>query len=120
MCIIDRVASVEIVGSRMLIRAIHNLYNRAANASDNKRLLIIGAGSSATIVLRDISNNENLNYDVVGFIDDDPEKKNIRIYGEKVIGNRNDIKRVCREQRVDEILIALPSATMQELSLIHI
>ncbi len=108
------VASVEIVGSRMLIRAIHNLYNRAANASDNKRLLIIGAGSSATIVLRDISNNENLNYDVVGFIDDDPEKKNIRIYGEKVIGNRNDIKRVCREQRVDEILIALPSATMQE------
>lgn len=108
------VASVEIIGSRMLIRAIHNLYNTTSNSSDKKRLLIIGAGSSATIVLRDISNNDNLNYDVVGFIDDDPAKKNIRIYGEKVLGNRNDIRRICREKRVDEILIALPSATMQE------
>ena len=108
------VASVEIIGSRMLIRAIHNLYNTTSNSSNKKRLLIIGAGSSATIVLRDISNNDNLNYDVVGFIDDDPAKKNIRIYGEKVLGNRSDIRRICREKRVDEILIALPSATMQE------
>lgn len=108
------VASVAIIGSRMLIRAVHNLYNRSIRNSDNKRLLIIGAGSSATIVLRDMANNGKLNYDVVGFIDDDPDKRNIRIYGEKVLGNRKDIPKICREQSVDEILIALPSASMQE------
>ena len=108
------IASVAIIGSRMLIRAVHNLYNRSIRNSDNKRLLIIGAGSSATIVLRDMANNGKLNYDVVGFIDDDPDKRNIRIYGEKVLGNRKDIPKICREQSVDEILIALPSASMQE------
>ena len=107
-------ASVEIIGSRMAIRAIHNIYNSSSGNEQGKRkrLLIIGAGSSAMIVMRDMQNNDNLNYYVVGYIDDDPSKRNIRINGVKVLGTRDDIKRVCREKGVDEILIALPSASL--------
>ena len=108
-------SSVEFVGFRMAVRAIHNIYNSAsASGTKRKRMLIIGAGSSATIVMRDMLNNENLNYQVVGYVDDDPAKRNTRINGAKVLGTRNDIVRICREKGVDEILIALPSASMKD------
>lgn len=108
-------SSVEYVGFRMAIRAIHNIYNSTpSSGTKRKRMLIVGAGSSATIVMRDMLNNDNLNYQVVGYVDDDPAKRHTRINGAKVLGTRDDIVKLCREKGVDEILIALPSASMQE------
>lgn len=108
-------SSVEYVGFRMAIRAIHNIYNSTpSSGTKRKRMLIVGAGSSATIVMRDMLNNDNLNYQVVGYVDDDPAKRRTRINGAKVLGTRDDIVKLCREKGVDEILIALPSASMQE------
>lgn len=107
--------SVEVITFRMAIRGVHNLYNARSNSStDKKRLLIVGAGAAAAIMLRDITNNENLNYEVVGFVDDDENKKNARINGYKVLGTRNDIPKICLGYDVDEILIAMPSASAVE------
>ncbi len=103
-----------IVGSRMSMRAWYRIdKERSISPSDypQKRLLIVGAGEAAAVVLRDMDRNENWNnYNVVGFIDDDFNKRHARIAGVQVLGTRNSIPRICRAHKVDEILIAIPSA----------
>ena len=103
-------------GARMAFRALHHMITERSLSYDSKekRLLIVGAGAAATILLRDIGNNDHLNYRVIGFIDDDPNKKNARINGIKVLGDRRDIPRICDVYKIDDILIALPSASRQD------
>ncbi len=99
--------------SRMLAYALYSMYREKQHApadGKKKRLLIIGAGSAAMVMIKDIVGNDHLNYDVVGFIDDDKTKQNAIIYGVRVLGDRYDIQRVCKQKEVDEILIAIPSA----------
>jgi FlaA1/EpsC-like NDP-sugar epimerase len=91
---------------RFGIRILYKIILEFA-ASGGKRILIIGAGSLALVLMRDILENDDLNYSVVGLIDDDPQKKNERMYGSKVLGNRHDIIRICKEMNVDEIIFAI-------------
>ncbi len=109
------VAMVCISLSRMLIYALYTLYREKQHSSTvsskkTKRLLIIGAGSAAMIMVKDLASNDNLNYNVIGFIDDSKDKKNAIIYGVRVLGDRYDILNVCKKYEIDEILIAIPSA----------
>ena len=91
---------------RFLARFTNKLMLHHSSRS-GKRLLIIGAGRLAVLLLRDIYDNEKLDYHVVGLVDDDPTKKNMRVYGAKVLGNRHDIERICTEENVDEIILAI-------------
>ncbi len=105
------IASIGIVVIRMSVRVLNEIYrNRVTSTGDKTTVLIVGAGAAASIVIKDIANNRNLNYDIVGFVDDDPTKKNIQFNGVKVLGDRFDIPKLCRQYAVDEILIAMPSA----------
>lgn len=74
-----------------------------------KRVLIIGAGNLAVALMRDIHENERLDYNIVGLIDDDPAKQKMSIYGSKVLGTRNDIVRICETHNIDEIIFAIAS-----------
>ncbi len=105
--------SAWVVGIRMSLRAWHHINKERTISSfgyPKKRLLIVGAGEAASVVLRDMDLNKNLNYEVVGFIDDNTEKRNGSIGGIQVLGNRDSIPRICRSRRIDEILVAIPSA----------
>ena len=105
------IASIGIAGLRMLIRVLNELYrDRITSVGDKTTVLIVGAGSAASMMIKDISNNKNLNYNIVGFVDDDPTKRNIQFNGVRVLGDRFDIPRLCRKYGVDEVLIAVPSA----------
>ena len=113
------VALVCIAMTRMFLYAIYGFYRErqhttVVSSKKTKRLLIVGAGSAAMIMVKDLAGNENLNYSVVGFIDDDKQKKNAIIYGVKVLGDRYDILNVCKKYEVDEILMALPSASSSD------
>lgn len=88
-----------------------NLLNSECNKD---KLLIIGAGDAAAVLIREIKNNSKLNYNIIGLIDDNNEKIGNLINGIKVIGNRSDIVRICREERVKDIIIAIPSASMED------
>lgn len=79
-----------------------------------KRLLIVGAGYSATVMIHDLNRNVNLHYDIVGLVDDDVAKRKQTISGYRVLGDRNDIVRICKDYSVDEILVAIPSATASQ------
>ncbi len=108
-------ASVGILSVRMLMRAMYNLYKGAKlDVKNRKRIMIVGAGTSAAVLLRDLYSNENLNYNIVCFVDDDKKKHNASISGIKVRGDRYDIPRLANMYNIDEILIAMPSADVKD------
>lgn len=82
---------------------------------EKSALLIIGAGSAGEQIVREIIRNKNSSYLPVGFIDDDPAKRGINIHGIRVLGKREDIPDIIRRNRVDEALIAIPSASSKQI-----
>lgn len=101
-------------GSRFFYRVFRRLKYGIKNESDYKRILIIGAGAAGALVLKELRNHETLHSKPVAFIDDDPKKKGKNINGIPVVGNRNNVLKVCEKYRIDEIIIAMPSAKVED------
>jgi FlaA1/EpsC-like NDP-sugar epimerase len=80
-----------------------------------KKLLIIGAGNCGEKIYREIQDNPQLNYKVVGFLDDNPSKIGMMIHGKPVLGIIGDLNRIIEQTRTEEALIAIPSASSQEM-----
>ena len=89
--------------------------SKAELPKPEKRLLIIGAGDAGEKVLREIKDNPRLHYEVVGFLDDDPQKKGMRIHGIPVLGPVLRIHNMAYRDEMDEILIAVPSASAKQM-----
>ncbi len=103
-----------LVGVRVLARTVYERRPLAAFGGASARLrrvLIVGAGDGGRLVLREITRNRQLGLTPVGFLDDDPAKRNLRIDGVRVRGNTEDeLARILDEAAPDELLIAIPSA----------
>ncbi len=74
------------------------------------RVLIMGAGSAGSMMVRELRDNPQVGLEVVGFVDDDPEKRNVRIHGVPVLGSHQDIPRLVRAHNIRQVIIAMPSA----------
>lgn len=84
------------------------------NSTNNKiDILVIGAGSAASMFLEDTLTSKR-NYNIIGLIDDDDRKINSYINGKQILGNRDDIVRICDEYNVEEIILAIPSLSSVE------
>ncbi len=81
-----------------------------------EKVLIIGAGQSGRLVLRWLQRETHIGYDVIGFLDDDPEKTGKVINGKKVFGKTHHFKRFVRELGVKTIVLAIPSLGASTLS----
>ncbi|MGH2784128.1 MAG: polysaccharide biosynthesis protein [Actinomycetota bacterium] len=84
---------------------------RRAVMSENKRVLIVGAGEAGAMLLKDIQRNPSLGLEPVGLIDDDPAKVGRALLGIPVLGNRAAIPSVVVNRKADQVLLAIPSAT---------
>jgi FlaA1/EpsC-like NDP-sugar epimerase len=74
-------------------------------------VLIAGAGEGGRLVLREIVRNRELGLAPVGFLDDDPHKRGLRVEGVRVRGNTEDeLARILDDVEPDEVIIAIPSA----------
>ncbi|MBC3889965.1 NAD-dependent epimerase/dehydratase family protein [Acetobacterium paludosum] len=111
--LITMLFEIGIVGcvrfSYRLIRSIKNkrIFNKQGF---EKKILIVGSGATATLVASEIKNHA-LNYgQVVGFIDNDEKKLNKIIAGVKVLGNNYDIGSIVHRFKIDEIIVATPTA----------
>ena len=93
----------------------HSPFSQRKLTRPKKRLLIIGAGDAGEKMLREIRDNPRLNYDVVGFLDDDQNKKGMRIHGVPVLGPIPKIHKLAYYDEIDEILIAVPSASAKQM-----
>ncbi|MFA4991728.1 MAG: hypothetical protein WC569_04020 [Candidatus Omnitrophota bacterium] len=98
---------VFISGARVLERVYKEIFDRAHLRG--KRVLIYGAGDAGEYILRELKNNKMLNYEPVGFLDDDEEKTGRRIHGIAVLGSRKDMERIMKRREVDELIIAIPA-----------
>ncbi len=103
-----------LAGARMVVRLYHEEYFSSTPAV-LKRFLIVGAGDAGEALLREMMRIKMGEYHVVGFVDDDPVKQGMRIHGVPVLGAVDTLPKICTEQKIDEIGIALPSASHKEL-----
>ena len=76
-----------------------------------RRVLIIGAGHAGELLARDILSDAGYNSRPVGFVDDDPIKRRMKIHGIPVVGMIADIKTAAETLEAHEIIVAIPSAS---------
>ncbi|MDY0086979.1 MAG: nucleoside-diphosphate sugar epimerase/dehydratase [Coriobacteriia bacterium] len=79
-----------------------------------RNILIVGAGDAGSLLLRDVENQPDLLMRVVGFIDDDTSIANRIIRGVRVLGTVSDIPTLVRKRDIDEVLVAVPSASTSQ------
>ncbi|KKK55615.1 hypothetical protein LCGC14_3072770, partial [marine sediment metagenome] len=101
-------------GLRMVVRLYHEEYF-TESAKVLKKFLIIGAGDAGEALLRELMRMKKERYDVVGFIDDNPRMQKMNIHGVQVLGTTDQLPEICQKHKIEEIAIAMPSATHSEL-----
>ncbi|WP_274309528.1 polysaccharide biosynthesis protein [Solibacillus daqui] len=104
---------VLIGGSRFLLRIVHDRTSFKPNGN-LKRVLIIGAGEAGTMLLRSIKKNPS-EYQVVAVVDDDRNKKHLKLMDINVCGTTKDIPRIVQDKKIDEIFLAIPSLSKKEI-----
>jgi FlaA1/EpsC-like NDP-sugar epimerase len=98
-----------VAGTRLLART---LIERPPSGlvARGKEVLVVGAGDAGQLLIREMQRNRQLHFTPLGLVDDDPRKKNTRIHGVRVLGTTDEMPHLLRDNRPDEVLIAIPSA----------
>lgn len=99
------------LGVRLLWRLWMLLRSSKRRTGSCKRVLIYGAGAAGILLLKEIRQNQSLHYDLMGFIDDDPSKAGLGVGGKPILGTGDDLARIVRQREIDQVLIAIPSAS---------
>jgi FlaA1/EpsC-like NDP-sugar epimerase len=98
-----------VAGARLAVRLIVERPSRGARVPKHE-VLVVGAGSGGQMVVRELQLNPNLGATAIGFVDDDPRKRGMRMLGLKVLGSTKQIATILDETEPDEVVIAIPSA----------
>ncbi|MFW6058355.1 MAG: nucleoside-diphosphate sugar epimerase/dehydratase, partial [Persicimonas sp.] len=104
-------------GSLRLLREA--MRSNIASSEDSKRLLILGAGDTGETLVREINKNKNLPFRPIAFLDDDPYRHKLRIHGVPVLGSCELIEDVVNAHEIEQIIIAMPSASRDQLRAIY-
>ena len=103
------------IGVRFSYRIILSFRRRESmDRGKVKRVMLIGAGAAGQMILRDLNNSATSADRVCCIIDDDPNKWNRFMEGVHVVGGRNDIFANVEKYKIDKIVLAIPSATVEE------
>ncbi len=113
--LLDFLATVFLISTARLGVRLYREELRPVSSEGLRRVLIVGAGNTAEALLREIFRMREDRYRVIGLVDDDPHKTGTLIHSIPVLGTTDDIKRICEENKVEEVLIAVPSATQKQL-----
>jgi len=107
--VLDFVLSMIGVAGVRMAKRIYQVVTLGGR-EDGRRLLIVGGGRAGEKLLREIRHDRVSGYRPVGVIDDSPFKHGTYLHGVRVLGGRGLIPRVVKEERVDEVIVAMPSA----------
>jgi FlaA1/EpsC-like NDP-sugar epimerase len=97
--------------ARLAARIMMHL--RSRRTGGGRRVLIIGAGSAGSLLLREIQSRPDLELSVVGFLDDEQALTGRTINGVPVLGATADLGAVVAERGVEEIIVAMPSSARE-------
>jgi FlaA1/EpsC-like NDP-sugar epimerase len=98
-----------VTGARLAVRLIVERPSRGERVPRHE-VLVVGAGSGGQMVVRELQLNPRLGATAIGFVDDDPRKRGMRMLGLKVLGSTQQIAEILDESEPDEVVIAIPSA----------
>ncbi|HFI0239504.1 TPA: polysaccharide biosynthesis protein [Streptococcus suis] len=105
---------VLLITPRLVWKALHEVRKNAARKKDSPlRILVAGAGDGGHIFIKTVE-DKKLNFEIVGIVDQDPNKLGTFIRSVKVLGNKNDIPRLVEELNIDQVTIAIPSLNGRE------
>lgn len=100
--------------SRFSFRFLRFLVINIENKRKNNNTMIIGAGSAGKLLINEINNNQKgFTNKIKCIIDDDKNKKGTYINGIPIVGNRKSITKYCDKYNINEIIIAIPSASKE-------
>ena len=103
--IIDTVLLVCLIGGfRFSYRILREVFFYSHR--DSIRCLIVGAGGAGATLVREIKQNPKLHYQLIGFIDDDPQRQQLDINGVPVVGKLNDIAEIVKRYHIEEVIIS--------------
>lgn len=97
-------------GMRFGLRLLKDFLNRNQTNKSQSRVLIIGAGDAAEMIIREMQKHPEIGKRIIGLVDDDPAKQKLEIHGHQVLGKTKKIPQLIEEYDVDEVIIAIPSA----------
>jgi FlaA1/EpsC-like NDP-sugar epimerase len=108
-------------GARIVVRSYFEAQTGGRRKSERKNILIYGAGDAGFTLCKEIRSNPSLGYRVVGFLDDDRDKRGEKLLGVSVLGAGRSAAVIVdkyrrRGSKVDEIVIAMPSASGQKMN----
>src|SRR6185312_7208794 len=117
--VIDAVLTLFFIGGvRFALRALRENRRPLTGGPRLRRVLIVGAGDAGELLLREMHNNGRLGYVPVGFVDDDVRKTGFHIHGVPVLGTTESLGRLLETNAADELIIAIPSATREQIQAI--
>ena len=109
--LLDLLLTLMLVGG---VRFVVRVYSETFRAADLnvlvKKVLVVGAGRTGAMLVREMRTNSALHYQPVAFVDDDPKKRGMSLNGVAVRGTTADIPALVTRLKVDEVLLATPTA----------
>ena len=111
--VIDWILSMVFIGGlRFSVRLYAEAQSRQSSIKSERvrRILIVGAGDAGALVVREMKKNPQVNMQPIGFLDDNPAKQKQEISDVPVIGMLKDLNQVLERHRIDEVIIAIPTA----------
>ncbi len=101
---------ILLAGARLSIRLFKQFRKKYRKTGEKRNVMIVGAGSAASLLIKELEFGPGSSR-IVCIIDDNPAKKGKYIHGFPIVGGRSDIPRMADKYDVDEIIIAIPSAS---------
>jgi FlaA1/EpsC-like NDP-sugar epimerase len=109
--VMDLLLTVVLIGGvRLAVRSVLERPPRGAVFAKGREVLIVGAGEAGQVIAREMQRSPDLGQTPIGFVDDDPRKRGMRIFGLKVLGTTDQVDRLLDDVEPDEVIIAIPSA----------
>jgi FlaA1/EpsC-like NDP-sugar epimerase len=109
---IDGLLTMLMIGGvRVMFRLVYVFNEQIGAGVKNKNVLIVGAGIAGSMIVKELRTNPQLGMKPIAFVDDDPIKQNVNIHGIRVMGTLEQIPDIVKENRIDEIIIAMPTAS---------
>ncbi|MGL4449907.1 MAG: polysaccharide biosynthesis protein, partial [Sarcina sp.] len=101
-------AMVLQLGGRFVFR-LNRTYTRPKKGEDDdkKRVIVYGAGEMGVNLIREAKINKEFQYNILGFVDDDPKKRGIYVNGVKVLGNIGELEEILERKRAKGLIIAI-------------
>jgi FlaA1/EpsC-like NDP-sugar epimerase len=112
--LIDFVLTLVGVSAVRVAKRVHQVVTQNGRPTGSpRRVLVVGAGRAGEKLLREIAHSRVSGYRPVGLIDDDRHVHGAYLHGVRILGGRQLLASVIRDERVDDVMVAMPSAPGQ-------